>query len=72
MLDVNDVIHLELRCGVASSYLGSLQPATEENAEFEKVPPGTHEEVAGLAGEHNRLVRSNQEALSGQKKWLRV
>ncbi len=58
VLDVNDVIHLGLRCGVASSHLGSLQRATEENAEFEKIPLGTHEEVAGPAREHDRLVRS--------------
>jgi hypothetical protein len=58
VLDLNDVIHLGLRCGVASSHLGSLQRATEENAEFEKIPLGTHEEVAGLAREHDRLVRS--------------
>jgi hypothetical protein len=58
VLDVNDVIHLGLRCRVASSHLRSLQRATEENAEFEKIPLGTHEEVAGLAREHDRLVRS--------------
>jgi hypothetical protein len=58
VLDVNDVIHLGLRCGVASLHLRSLQRATEENAEFEKIPLGTHEEVAGLAREHDRLVRS--------------
>jgi len=44
--DVNDVIHLGLRCGVASPHLGSLQRATEENAEFEKIPLGAHKEVA--------------------------
>jgi hypothetical protein len=58
VLDVNDVIYLGLRCPVASSHLRSLQRATEENAEFEKIPLGTHEEVAGLAREHDRLVRS--------------
>ena len=58
VLDVNDVIYLGLRCGVASSHLGSLQRATEENADFEKIPLGTHEKVAGLAREHDRLVRS--------------
>ena len=57
VLDVNDVIHLGLRRGVASSHLGSLQRATEENAEFEKIPLGTHEEVAGFAREHDRFVR---------------
>jgi hypothetical protein len=57
VLDVNDVIHLGLRSGVASSHLRSLQRATEEKAEFEKIPLGTHEEVAGLAREHDRLVR---------------
>ena len=53
VLDVNDVIDLGLRCGVASPHLRSLQPATEENAEFKEVPLGTHEEVAGLAREHD-------------------
>jgi|ERR1700679_1541973 len=57
VLDVNDVIHLGLRCGVASSHLRSPQRATEEHAEFQKIPLGTHEEVAGLAREHDRLVR---------------
>jgi hypothetical protein len=57
VLDVNDVIYLRLRCPVASSHLRSLQRATEENAEFEKIPLGTHEEVAGPSREHDRLVR---------------
>jgi len=57
VLDVNDVIHLGLRRPVASSHLRSLQCSTEENAEFEKIPLGTHEKVAGVAREHDRLVR---------------
>src|SRR5579864_1634073 len=57
MLDVNDVIHLGLRRPVASSHLRSLQRPTEENTEFEKIPLGTHEEVAGLTRKHDRLVR---------------
>src|SRR5215472_8376712 len=57
VLDVNDVIHLGLRCPVTSSHLRSFQLATKENAEFEKISLGTHEEVAGLAREHDRLVR---------------
>jgi len=58
VLDVNDVIHLRFRSPVASSHLRRLQRATEEHADFEKVSLRTHEEVAGLAREHNRLVRS--------------
>jgi hypothetical protein len=57
VLDANDVIYLRLRCPVASSHLRSLQRATKEDAEFEKVPLRTHEEVAGLAREHDRFVR---------------
>ena len=57
MLDVNDVIDLGFRRPVNPSHVGSLQRATEENTEFEKIPLGTHKEVAGLAREHNRLVR---------------
>ena len=49
VLDVNDVIHLGLRCGVASSHLGSFQRATEENADFKKISLGTHEKVTGLS-----------------------
>jgi hypothetical protein len=58
VLDVNDVIYLGLRCGVASTHLGSFQRASEENAEFEKIPLRTNEEVAGVAREHDLLVRS--------------
>ena len=58
VLNVNDVIYLGLRCRVASSHLRSFHRATEENAEFEKISLGTHEAVAGLAREHDRLVRS--------------
>jgi len=58
MLDVNDVVDLGLRRPVNPSHLRSLQGATEEYAEFEKVLLRTHEEVAGLAREHDRLVRS--------------
>ena len=57
VLDVNDVIYLGLRRWVASSHLRSLQRATEENAEFEKILLGTHEKVAGLARKHNRFMR---------------
>src|SRR5215469_7410660 len=57
VLDVNDVIHLGLRRPVASSHLWSFQFATEEHTEFEKVPLRTNEEVAGVAREHDRLVR---------------
>jgi hypothetical protein len=57
VLDLNDVIHLGFRCGIASSHLGSLQRATEENAEFEKFSLGTDEEVAGLSRKHDGLVR---------------
>jgi hypothetical protein len=58
VLDVNDVIHLGLRRPVASLHLRSLQRTTEKNAEFEKIPLGTHEKVARLARDHDRLVRS--------------
>src|SRR5215475_6041937 len=58
VLDVNDVIHLGLRRPVASSHLWSFQFATEEHAEFEKVLLRANEEVAGVAREHDRLVRS--------------
>jgi len=72
VLDLNDVIHLGLRCGVASSHLGSLQRATEENAEFEKIPLGTDEEVAGLAREHDRLVRSVNPLIDRRKRLSRA
>ena len=58
VLNMDNVVHLGLRCVVASSHLGRLQPATEENAEFEEILLGTHEEVARLARERDRLVRS--------------
>jgi len=48
---------LGLRRAVDASHLRSLERATEEHAEFEKALLRTHKEVAGLAGEHDRLVR---------------
>src|SRR6516162_6053969 len=54
---MNYVIDLGLRRRVSTPHLRSLQRATEEYAEFQKVPLRTHEEVAGLAREHDRLVR---------------
>src|SRR6516162_1609238 len=48
---------LGLRRTVDASHLRSLQRATEKHAEFEKALLRTHKEVAGLAGEHDRLVR---------------
>jgi hypothetical protein len=57
MLDVNDVVDLGPRRPVSPSHLRSLQGETEEYAEFEKVLLRTYEEVAGLAREHDRLVR---------------
>ena len=57
MSDVNDVCDLGLRRPVEAPHLRSLQRATEEHAQFEKAPLGTHKEVAGLAGEHDRFVR---------------
>src|SRR5262252_8690872 len=57
MPDLNDMYHLGFRRPVASSHLRSLQRATEEHAEFEKVLLRTHKEVAGLAREHDRFVR---------------
>jgi hypothetical protein len=53
VLDMHVVIHLRLRRSVTSSHLRSLQLATEEYAEFEKVLLRTQEEVAGLAREHD-------------------
>jgi hypothetical protein len=55
--DVNDVYDLGLRRPVETSHLRSFQRAIEENAEFEKVPLRTDEEVAGIAREHDRFVR---------------
>src|SRR5262249_26390822 len=55
--DVNDVVNLGLRRAVGASHLRGLQRATEKHAEFEKALLRTHKEVAGLAGEHDRLVR---------------
>ena len=57
MPDVNDVEDLGLRRPANMSHLRSLQRATEEYAEFQKVLLRTHEEVAGLAREHDRFVR---------------
>src|SRR5215472_13152342 len=57
MPDLNDMYYLGFRRPVRSSHLRSLQRATQEHAEFEKVSLRTHEEVAGLAREHDRFVR---------------
>src|SRR5215831_4653857 len=48
---------LGLRRLVDSPHLRGFQRSTEEYVEFEKVPFGTHEEVAGAAREHDRFVR---------------
>src|SRR5215472_5600592 len=57
MPDLNDMYYLGFRRPVRSSHLRSLQRATQEHAEFEKVLLRTHEEVAGLARKHDRFVR---------------
>src|SRR5215831_5260426 len=48
---------LGLRRLVDSPHLRGFQRSTEEYVEFEKVPFGTHEEVAGRARKHDRFVR---------------
>ena len=57
MFDVNDVHELGFRRPVDPSQLRSFQGAAEEHSHFKKAPLGTQEEVAGLAREHDRLVR---------------
>ena len=54
---MDDVVDLGLRRPVNTLHLRSLQLATEEHAEFEEVSLRTHEEIAGLAREHDRFVR---------------
>ena len=56
MSDVNDMDSLGLRRPFDASHLRSLQRATEKHADFEKALLRTHEEVAGLAREHDRFV----------------
>jgi len=54
---MNNVGELGFRRPFDPSHLRSLKRATEEHTEFEKVLLRSHEEVAGLAREHDRFVR---------------
>src|SRR6185503_16223638 len=55
--DLHDVGDLRLRRWDRPAYLRGVQFAAEEQADLEEGPLGTHERVAGLAGEHDRLMR---------------
>ena len=56
--DVNEVYELGFRRGISAPHLRSLQLAVEEHAQFEIAPLRAHEEVAGFAREHDRVMRS--------------
>src|SRR6476646_10459647 len=51
--DVNDVDDLRLRAAVDAADQRRLHRAAEEDADLQKASLGTHEEVAGLAREHD-------------------
>jgi len=55
--DVNDVHELGFRRPVDPSHLRSFQGPAEEHLHIKEALLRTHEEVAGLAREHDRLVR---------------
>jgi hypothetical protein len=52
----NDVNELGFRCAIDAAHLWSPQRAAKEYTDFEKVPLWTHEEIAGFAREHDRVM----------------
>jgi hypothetical protein len=57
MRDPQEMHELRLRALIDAPYLRRLQRTAEEHTHFEKAPLRSHEEVAGLAREHDRIVR---------------
>src|SRR5262245_25962323 len=57
MPDVHEVHDLRLRRAVYAPDLRCLDRPAEEQAELERLPLRTDEEVTGFAREHDRLVR---------------
>ena len=49
---------------------GAFSGAAEEHADFEEVLLRTHEEVAGLAREHDRLVRGVDPLIAERRRGL--
>ena len=64
MLDVDDVHGFGFRCPIDAPYLTRLQRTAEEHADFQKISLRTHEEIAGFAREHDRLVRGVDSLIS--------
>ena len=55
--DAHHVRDLRLRALIGAPHLRVLQPARQEDADLEEALLRPDEEVAGLAGEHDRVVR---------------
>ena len=56
MRDLDEVHDLRFRGAIDAAHLRSLPFLSEKDAEFEEIPFWAHEEIAGPAREHDRLV----------------
>jgi len=57
MRDPDEVVKLRFRRLIYAPHLGSFEPPSQEDAQFEIFLFRTHEEVAAFSREHDRVMR---------------
>ena len=57
MCNPDQVVQFRFRSLIYSPHLGSFEPPSQEDTQFEILLFWTHEEVAGFPREHDRVVR---------------